>query len=59
VVPELVLEKSPLQGRVQMTPITPDLAPFIIGACTLERHLNNPVIHAFWATVYQVHRPHS
>jgi LysR family positive regulator for ilvC len=57
VVPELVLEKSPLQGRVQVTPIMPDLAPFIIGACTLERHLNNPVIQAFWATVHQVNRP--
>lgn len=55
VVPELVLEKSQLRDRVHITPITPELAPFIIGACTLERHLAHPVIQAFWATVQQVH----
>jgi LysR family positive regulator for ilvC len=54
VVPELVLEKSPLRDRVTISPITPELAPFIIGACTLQRHLGNPVIQAFWTTVHQV-----
>ncbi|MDD2463335.1 MAG: HTH-type transcriptional activator IlvY [Desulfobulbus sp.] len=54
VVPELVLEKSPLRERVHITPITPELAPFIIGACTLTRHLDHPVIQAFWITVQQV-----
>lgn len=54
VVPELVLEKSPLRDRVHISPITPELAPFIIGACTLQRHLSHPVIQAFWATVQQV-----
>ncbi|MGD9948730.1 MAG: HTH-type transcriptional activator IlvY [Desulfobulbus sp.] len=54
VVPELVLEKSPLRDRVLVTPITPELAPFIIGACTLKRHLVHPVIQAFWATVRQI-----
>ncbi len=54
VVPELVLEKSPLRDRVQVSPITPELVPFIIGACTLTRHLAHPVIQAFWATVQHV-----
>lgn len=54
VVPELVLEKSPLRDRVQISPITPELAPFIIGACTHQRYLSNPVIQAFWATVQQL-----
>ncbi|WP_448874243.1 HTH-type transcriptional activator IlvY [Desulfobulbus propionicus] len=54
VVPELVLEKSQLRDRVRVSPITPDLTPFIIGACTLKRHLANPVIQAFWSTVQQV-----
>ena len=54
VVPELVLEKSQLRDRVRVTPITPELTPFIIGACTLTRHLDHPVIQAFWATVRQL-----
>ena len=54
VVPELVLQKSQLRDRVQVTSIAPELDPFIIGACTLTRHLAHPVIQAFWATVQQV-----
>ena len=51
VVPELVLEKSPLKDRVRLFEARPELTPFIIGACTLKRHLVNPVIQAFWATI--------
>lgn len=51
VVPELVLEKSPLREQVRIFQVEPGLTPFIIGACTLEKHLRNPVIRAFWATV--------
>ena len=54
VVPELVLQKSQLRDRVQVTSIAPELDPFIIGACTLTRHLAHPVIQAFWVTVQQV-----
>jgi LysR family transcriptional regulator, positive regulator for ilvC len=51
VVPELVLEKSPLRDQVRICQVEPGLAPFIIGACTLEKNLRNPVIQAFWTTV--------
>ena len=51
VVPELVLEKSPLREQVRICRVEPGLAPFIIGACTLEKNLHNPVIRAFWTTV--------
>jgi LysR family transcriptional regulator, positive regulator for ilvC len=51
VVPKLVLEKSPLRDRVRMFEVTPELTPFTIGACTLVKHLTNPVIQAFWAIV--------
>jgi len=50
VAPGLVLEQSPLQDRVRVFEVAPGLPPFIIGACTLEKHLANPVIRAFWAT---------
>lgn len=51
VVPELVLEKSPLREQVRVCQVEPELAPFIIGACTLDKNLRNPVIQAFWTTV--------
>jgi LysR family positive regulator for ilvC len=51
VVPGLVLEKSPLRERVRIFEVEPGLTPFTIGACTLEKHLTNPVIRALWAIV--------
>jgi LysR family positive regulator for ilvC len=51
VVPQLVLEKSPLQDQVRIFEVAPSLAPFTIGACTAQKYLKNPVIQAFWATV--------
>ena len=51
VVPGLVLEKSPLRDRVRIFEVNPGLAPFTIGACTLEKHLAHPVIRAFWTAV--------
>ncbi|MDR2549564.1 MAG: HTH-type transcriptional activator IlvY [Desulfobulbus sp.] len=51
VVPELVLEKSPLRDQVRLVEVESGLAPFVIGACTLEKHLLNPVIRAFWTAI--------
>ena len=51
VVPGLVLEKSPLRDQVRTFEVEPELTPFTIGACTLEKHLTKPVIRAFWATI--------
>ncbi len=53
VVPQLVLEKSPLQDQVRILEVAPQLTPFTIGACTTRRNLGNPVIQAFWDTVRQ------
>ncbi|MCL1981433.1 MAG: HTH-type transcriptional activator IlvY [Proteobacteria bacterium] len=57
VVPELVLEKSLLRDQVRLVEIESKLAPFIIGACTLKKHLLNPVIQAFWTAITPVGRP--
>ncbi len=54
VVPQLVLEKSPLQDQVRIFEVSPHLTPFTIGACTIKKFLGNPVIQAFWSTVRQV-----
>ena len=51
VAPRLVLEKSTLQDQLRVLDVRPRLAPFIIGACTFKKNLDNPLVAAFWATV--------
>ena len=48
VVPRLVLEKSPFQGQITVLAISPELAPFSLGVCTVKKNLRNPKIQAFW-----------
>lgn len=48
VVPELVLEKSPLKEQIAVLDISPPLAPFSLGVCTAKKNLRNPRILAFW-----------
>lgn len=48
VVPLLVLEKSPLQEQITVLAISPQLAPFSLGVCTVKQNLRNPKIRAFW-----------
>ncbi|MCH8553203.1 MAG: HTH-type transcriptional activator IlvY [Natronospirillum sp.] len=48
VVPELVLTHSPMQDKVQVLPVQPELAPFHIGLCALRRRLQDPIVQAFW-----------
>lgn len=48
VVPRLVLEKSPLQEQITELAISPALAPFSLGVCTVKKNLRNPKIRAFW-----------
>lgn len=48
VVPLLVVENSPLRGKVEILGVEPQLEPFSIGLCTLRRKLNSPLIKAFW-----------
>ncbi|MBU4176335.1 MAG: HTH-type transcriptional activator IlvY [Proteobacteria bacterium] len=48
VVPLLVLEKSPLQEQITVLDISPRLAPFSLGVCTVKKTLRNPKIQAFW-----------
>lgn len=51
VVPRLVLEQSPLREQVRVLAVEPRLAPFVIGACTQERSLGNPLVQALWACI--------
>jgi LysR family positive regulator for ilvC len=48
VVPEIVLDNSPLAGEVAVLPVRPALAPYDVGLFTLEKKLRSPLISAFW-----------
>lgn len=48
VVPEIVLDNSPLAGAVAVLPVRPALAPYDVGLFALERKLRSPLIRAFW-----------
>ena len=55
VVPQLVLEKSPLASQIEIIEVHPELQPFFVGACTTAKKLKEPTIDAFWqvASLYQ------
>jgi len=48
VVPQLVVENSPMSNRIQILRVLPELEPFSIGLTVLRRKLSNPVIKALW-----------
>jgi LysR family positive regulator for ilvC len=48
VVPQIVLDNSPLADRVQTIDVKPCLAPYEVGLVTAEKKLASPLISAFW-----------
>lgn len=50
VVPQIVLENSPLKQRITVLPVKPPLAPYDIGLFALKERLHDPLIDAFFAT---------
>ena len=48
VVPKIVLDNSPLQHLIQVLSVSPELAPFEVGICTLKKRLKNPLINSLW-----------
>ena len=51
VVPKIVLDNSPPATRVRVLDVQPALEPYDLGLFTLKRHLQNPLVHAFWSLV--------
>ena len=51
VVPKIVLDNSPLAGRIQILDVSPALEAFNIGSFTLKRNLKNPLVKAFWEVI--------
>ncbi|MCL6417326.1 HTH-type transcriptional activator IlvY [Aestuariirhabdus sp. Z084] len=56
VVPELVLENSPVAERVRLLEIEPRLPPFEIGLCVRGRSLQKPAVKALWSIAESVRR---
>ena len=48
VVPQLVLENSPLHSQVATIAAIPELEPFDVGICTTRSSGGNPITNAFW-----------
>jgi LysR family transcriptional regulator, positive regulator for ilvC len=53
VVPRIVLDNSPLVGRVRILPVKPELPHYDVGLCVLERRLRSPLIQALWDEVVE------
>ena len=52
-IPEIVLEQSPLAGDIKVMANMPALPPYRIGLCTRKAGLSNPRIQALWETASQ------
>ena len=48
VVPELVLENSPVQNRLVRLNVRPELPPYDVGICVQKRRLKSPLVRAFF-----------
>jgi len=51
VVPQIVLENSPLADKVEIMDVRPALKPYNVGLFVLDRKLKSPLIRAFWDQV--------
>ncbi|WP_311948663.1 HTH-type transcriptional activator IlvY [Halomonas piscis] len=51
VVPQIVLDNSPLAARVQILSVKPELPHYDVGLCVLGRRLKRPRLQALWDAV--------
>lgn len=56
IVPELVLQSSPLAEQVASVAMDSPLAPYAVGICSQSRRLQNPLIRAFWDAAVSAYR---
>lgn len=48
-VPEMVLEKSPVAKNISIIDLNSPLAPYSIGICISRKNLSNKLVNAFWS----------
>lgn len=53
VVPQIVLDNSPLADTVQVLDVQPELEAYEVGLFTQEKKLASPIINAFWSLLKQ------
>ncbi len=53
VVPQIVIDNSPLADRIRELEVKPTLEPYNLGLFTLKRNLANPLVSVFWDLVDQ------
>ena len=49
VVPQIVVDNSPLAQRVTRFNPQPNLGPYDTGICVMEKRLKSPIVEAFWS----------
>jgi LysR family positive regulator for ilvC len=54
VVPELVIQHSPLINKIRRLDVRPELEPFAIGLCVQEQSLKNPLVNALWSVAREL-----
>lgn len=48
VLPKIVLDNSPLKDQVGNFIQQPDLGPYAMGICVMQKKLKSPIVNAFW-----------
>lgn len=48
VLPKIVLDNSPLKDSVQNFIQQPNLGPYSMGICVMQKRLKSPIVNAFW-----------
>ncbi|UTW12688.1 HTH-type transcriptional activator IlvY [Marinobacterium rhizophilum] len=51
VVPQIVLDNSPVADRIRILDVQPALEPYDVGLFALKKNLKNPLVNAFWSLV--------
>lgn len=57
VVPQLVIDQSPLSGAVRALDVQPGVGEFRVGVCTRRTSLHNPLVAAFWEVMTRSGEP--
>ena len=47
-VPQIVIDNSPLRDKVKLCCIQPNIKAYEVGACVQTRRLKNPLVNALW-----------
>jgi LysR family transcriptional regulator, positive regulator for ilvC len=55
VLPKIVLDNSPLKDQIENFIQQPDLGPYAMGICVMQKKLKSPIVNAFWERLLSSH----